>query len=232
MFVGDGQSCGEVEARFADIAFPANRVSPADRLFDERQQRVHRQVEEGVAVGVVGHVEHHVLAEGTVGVAGQGHILVGQAHAMGKFAGGIFCAIHELIAGHGTNLVVECLLHFLRKLRPADAAVGCHVGHVGQLALQHPVVALVAVVAVVAQQSVFHDAVDEPWRHAPQADGAVVAAQVAVEGELPEQVARHKVGREVHRVALHDVLGLNGGQHGIGPAEVAVALVLDGSDGQ
>ena len=38
--------------------------------------------------------------------------------------------------------------------------------------------------------------------------------------------------RQVHAVATQQVLGLYGGQHGVGPTELRLTLVLDGRHGQ
>ena len=71
---------------------------------------------------------------------------------------------------------------------------------------------------IVGHQPVAADHVEQRLPH------AALRAHRGILGHHP----LHPRHRQVHRVALHDVLGLNGRQHGVGPAEIRAALTLHG----
>ena len=61
--------------------------------------------------------------------------------------------------------------------------------------------------------------------HATQRDGGILVGIMA-EGLLLKQATAQENGRQVDGVACHQVLGLDGGQHGVNPAQVARSLAL------
>ena len=85
-----GQSAGEGEARFRGVALPCHGVTTVQAAVHTRHQSVERQIEEGVVLVVVGHLQICFLIEGVVHETGDSFILMGSANAAGKLTWGVF----------------------------------------------------------------------------------------------------------------------------------------------
>ena len=158
-----------------------------------------------------------------MGEAGELQILAWPAHAVAELQRRILCAQHEHIARHEAHLAVEEVVQPSVHLPQRCRGPRRHL----RLARQHVVVdALQVVVGVVSQRAVSLGQSEEHRRHAPQAHPLGAAGEEVALCLLAEEHTRGIVGREVHRVAHHEMLGLDGGQHGIGPAERAAPLVF------
>ena len=71
---------------------------------------------------------------------------------------------------------------------------------------------------------------EEEVRAGKTADARQALRQVHAFGPGLKHAARNVDGRQVDRVALHEAVALDGGQHGVNPAQRTASLVLDGSD--
>ena len=73
------------EHLLAGVALPAYGVVAAQCFVDEGHHAVERQVEEGVVVAVVGHLQGESLVVGVMRKTGDGLVFVGTANAVGVF---------------------------------------------------------------------------------------------------------------------------------------------------
>ncbi len=170
-----------------------------------------------------------------MGETGHGDPLVVPAYAVGKLQRRVSGAeqVHRL--GHGPYPFVEDLLHVVVHIGERHGSVGTFL----ELPCDDVEVGLfLPVVRIIVREAVVLNQVDEHGRHA--ACGNVVVG-VVVEGEsvqksvlglLLKVCPSNIIDAEVDAVALCEVLRLDGGEHRIGPAQGAVALVFDWCDGQ
>lgn len=156
-----------------------------------------------------------------MGEAREGLIFIVAAYAVGKLQWRIYRSEHVDARYAGVDVAVEECREAVIELPQRQSALG----HLLHFAADDVVVGgAVGVEGIVVVEAVDADKVDEHRCHAPQADRSAAGDEESA-GLLLDELARHVVGTEVHRVALHEVLGLHRGQHGVGPAHVAVTLV-------
>ena len=69
----------------------------------------------------------------------------------------------------------------------------------------------------------------EHGSHTSHADGLAALREIILYGFLLQHHSGDVSHGEVHGVTLHDMFALYGSEHGVCPAEFALALILDGS---
>lgn len=131
------------------------------------------------------------------------------------------------MTGHGTEGLVERAGDVgIERIERAGPR-----GDIVERGCETVVVGILRRVGVVGHHAVGGDKVKEHGHHAARADSGLSAGEIAAAGLLGEPVAGHIVRGEVDRVAAHDMLGLYGGKHGIGPTQRTAALILDRGEG-
>ena len=220
-----GRSSSEIEAGRGDIALPIDGSSAAQATHNELHQRVERQVEHTVGIEIVGHFEHELSAKSMVGEARYGLIFTATAHTMCEFSGRIVGPKHvNLLAGKVTYGSIENgigpLIEGRKRMRCAGGLL--------QSADNDVVVGRFGMIGVVGAGAISLQQGEQTGAHATQVDGARAAREVITAHTLGEQAACHVVDAQVDRVTLHQMIGLDGGQHGVGPAERTAVLLLHG----
>ena len=159
-----------------------------------------------------------------VGEARHGEIFAAHAYAVGELERCVFGSEHVHLLGQRSYALVEESFCALLHLAQVARRVGEHL----QAFREGVVVDVARMVGVVGHDAVFVEQAQQQRRRSAQRH-AVEAFREEVEAcLLVELVARYVVDGEVHRVAHLYVFALDGGEHGVRPAERAVALVLDG----
>lgn len=220
-----GDTTLKVKTGLADVALPTDRMAMLERMDDGMHERVDRHVEEMVTHLIVRDLQDKRLAKRMMGEARQREIFLGTAHAMGKLQRRVAGSQHHDGTGQITDLLVKCFVHAPVHL-PERSACPCNLlyraGH------DRIVDGLLIVIAVVGQHAIHRHEIKDHRRHATHRHLTVVAVEIEMRRLVFQHHPGQIVNRQVHRVALHEMLRLDGSQHGIDPAQRAVALVENG----
>ena len=181
---------------------------------------------------IVGCLQGKLAAERMVGETRHCHVVAGKAETMGELVWGVGCAIESYDARQATHLAVEQVGNVL--VEHGERSGGSR--HIFHLPTEHVIVdaavvnvgSLVLVIGVEGQRSRSLQQVEQGRRHAPQRNVRASFRQEIASRLFLQQASRHIIGGERYGVAHHQAVGFDGGQHGIGPAEVAVPLVANG----
>ena len=219
-----------LEARFADVTFPAYRVSFFYRLPDVEHQLVERKVQIGIVHPVIGNLERKVFSVRMMRETGERYILLGIAYAVGKLLRGIFGTQHVYGLGrHVAYFCVKQVVQFLLELADARFLRDGAIAQFLHLAAEHLVVHVLRIfIAVVRLCTILIYIMYQHRGSTAQADVLLSLCKVIFQCLFFQHHAGYVGDGEIHGIPLHDVLAFDGGKHAVCPAEFAVALVLDG----
>ena len=204
-------------------------MTRAQRALDDGHERVEGYVEKRVAQLVVGHFQGEALTVGVVCKRGQRLIFVSHAHAAPELLRSVFGTEHVDVARHVARLAVEQVLQVAAEAVEAVPTAAGSIGQTRHAARQHvPVDVVMAVVVVVGVYAIFIDKVQRHSRHATHRQRFAALCQEVALALLAEPLPRQVDGRQIHRVAPDQMLRLDGGQHGVHPAERTMPLLLHG----
>ena len=79
-----------METWFADVAFPADRVTLFYCFLDVEHHLVKREVEKGIVHSVVWNLKCEVFSERMMGETGERYVFFRIAYAVGKLRWGVF----------------------------------------------------------------------------------------------------------------------------------------------
>ena len=219
-----------LEARFADVTFPAYRVSLFYSLPDVEHQLVERKVQIGIVHPVIGNLECKVFSVRMMRETGERNILFGITNAVGKLLRGIFSTQHVYRLGrHVAYFSVKEVVQFLLELADARFLRDCTIAQFLYLAAEHLVVYVLRVfITVVRLCTILIYIMYQHRGSTTQADVLLSLCKVIFHRLFFQHHAGNVGDGEIHGIPLHDVLAFDGGKHAVCPAEFAVALVLDG----
>ena len=204
----------------ADVSLPANWMSVADGVTDVLHQLVDGHIKKNFLGLVVGCFQCKSLAEGMMCETGEHLIFARETYAVGKLFGRIFCTEHIYSLGrHIAHLVIEKTVEpafqflYTYLLGNGIAAQKLH------LAAQNSHVdILLVLITVVGNYTILIYIMYQHGRHASHADGLGPFRKVVFYGLLLQHHSGNVSHRQVDRIALHDVLALHRGKHGVCPA--------------
>lgn len=217
-----GDATLKVKVWFADVTLPTDRMTVLERMYDGVHERVDRHVEEVVVHLIVRDLQDKRLAERMMGEARQREIFLGPAYAMGKLQGRVPGSQHHDGTGQVTDPLVKRFVD-----TPVEHAEGrACTGNLLHRARHDKIVdRLIIIIAVVGQHAVHRHEIKDHRGHAAQGDAAIAAVEIVMRRLVLQQHPGQIVDREMHRVAMHEMLRLDGRQHRIGPAQRAAPLV-------
>ena len=224
--VEQGKPVGKREKRLSDVALPADGMPQAQGALHAAHERVDGQIIGRVLPAVVGHIERHFGEIRIMGIAHQCGVFALTANAACKLLRSVLHAIEPHILGQRAYGFVEKCIEPLTQGVDALTAAGGIAHGVVDLAVKCLVIAR-GMIVVVAHCATGVEQGEQMGCYTTQTDTVgTTGTEIGMFGLSGKFVSGNKIDGKIDRVAPLQAFALDGGQHGISPAQRAVALVF------